>query len=73
MTVVVDWVLKNQSCTQTAETDWSRPRAEIAVLVGPPTAIVFGPIEFCLSILRRAGDYSRDEPTDDVVMSITSR
>ena len=50
-----------------------RPRAEINVLVGPRTAIVIVPIEFCLSDLRRADGDCRDEPTDDVIMSMISR
>ena len=50
-----------------------RPRAEIDVLIGPRTAIVIGQIELCLWDLRRADGDCRDESTDDIVMSMTSR
>ena len=52
---------------------FDRLRAEIVVLVGPRTAIVIGPIEFCPSDNRRADGDCRDEPTDDVIMSMTIR
>ena len=45
-----------------------RPRAEVVALVGPRTAIVTGPIEFCLPDLRRDDGDCRDQPTDDVIL-----
>ena len=50
-----------------------RPRAEVDVLVGPHTALVIGPIEFCPSDLRRAEGDWLDEQTNGVILSMTSR
>ena len=56
-----------------AKDSLDRLRVEIVVLVGPRTAIVIGPIEFCLSDLHQADGDCREEPTDDVIMSLASR
>ena len=47
-----------------------RPLTETVDLVGPRTTVVIGPIEFCLSGLRRVNGDCRDEPTDDATMSM---
>ena len=47
--------------------------AEIDVFIGPLTAIVIGSIAFYLWDRRRAEGDCRDDPTYDVIMSMTSR
>ena len=64
-------------CSTPSGRDWlGRSRADIDVIIEPRAAIVIGPIAFCLSNRCRAGRWRlpwwNDEPTDDVIMSMTS-
>ena len=64
-------------CSTPSGRDWlGRSRADIDVIIEPRAAIVIGPIAFCLSNRCRAGRWRlpwwNDEPTDDIIMSMTS-